>query len=63
MLCGRAWKVNTILAGLVPPETVVQDINYVTLLYKSTIIDTIAIQDINYICFSKWSVGDLEELC
>ena len=33
-----------------------------TLLYMPIIIGTIAIQDINKICFSKRSVGDLEEL-
>lgn len=40
----------------------VQDINYITLLYMPIITGTIAIQDMNKICFSKWSVGDLEEL-
>ena len=40
----------------------VRDINYMTLLYMPIIIGTIAIQDINKICFSKRSVGDLEEL-
>lgn len=45
-----------------PSATVRQDINYITLSYTPPITDITATQDISYICFSKWSVGDLEKL-
>lgn len=38
--CRKAWKIRTVMAiFIIPSTTVVQDINYVTLLYMSIIID------------------------
>lgn len=57
------WGVRRIRQkGCLAGEPVQQDIHYVTASFMPVIMDITATEHVSEMCFSKWSVGDLDEL-